>query len=174
MRKAKSRPWPVTVTLQVGDAEGNVVEVKQGFVLNFTPLSEKEVQQIIDEETLRGKVVVKALEILEEVDAAAAGQPLPPPAPSTSSVHEMLDLNSRIFTRLVDGWSKVMDEDKKPIPYSSATLAAMITGLDGLAISTGINQARMQMLYGMAPAKNAATSPAPGPEASADGAAPTK
>jgi len=171
VRKSKSRPWPVTVTLQVGDDEGNVQVVEQKFVGYFRPFSEAEFRTILDEETARDGLTVVEERIAPAGDSSALpAMPLPPvPTPA-----EGLETNARIFARLLDGWGKVLDESKVPIPYSKAALTALVTGEDGMAFSAGINHALTQMRFGVAPAKNAVTSLAPGPKAGAAEVAPTK
>ncbi len=169
IRKSASRPWPVKFSLLSGDSEGEVTSTEYGFVLNFIPFSEAQFLAIIEEETPEKFRVVKVPE--QSADAGAA-LPSIPELPKPTTV-ETLAINARIFPRLVDGWSKVNDEDGNPAVYSAEAFAALITGPDGLAICGGINHAIAQMRFGIAPAKNAQASPAPGLAPAADGAAST-
>lgn len=162
MRKAGSRPWPVKFTLLDSNEEGEVAPIEQGFIGFFVPFNEQQYDDIIAEEERKFFGIDAAI-----VEAnATAGESLAviPQAPPIGErpPHVTLALNARIFARFMNGWSKVMDADGNPIAYSTAALAELVTGPDGMAISVGINQALAQIRFGIAPAKNAQASPAPG------------
>lgn len=76
----------------------------------------------------------------------------------------VLRRNAAIFSRVLTGWgAEVRDENGASIPYSAEALSALVTGPDGRAVSVGINEALGQIRFGVAPQKNDATSPVPGP-----------
>lgn len=156
LRKLNYRPWPVGVTLQEClEATGEVVEVRQTFVAHFRPFTEDEF-------------------MLAREAALAA---VPPPAGSEESSPPMqvvLRRNTVFFGALLCGWgADVLDETGAPLPYSAEALTALVTGPDGIAVSAGVNQALLELRFGMAPQKNLRPSPAPGPIAAEAAAAGT-
>lgn len=147
VRKLNHRPWPVTVKLQEGDAAGNVVETAQTFVVHVRPFTEAE-----------------HADMMVALDAA---WPLPE-GRDRLDLKSILVRNADYFARLVVGWGpEVTDEAGLPLPYSSEALTALVTGPDGLALSAALNQAVNELRFGIAPAKNSATSPMPGEDSSA-------
>lgn len=185
VRKTKHRAWPVTVTLLVGDDAGQVQAVKNTFVAHFRPFSEAEFDALV---TRIAADDPPCLEPLPEVDEVLAPDLAPfevafergelaltaEDADERPLLSVILRRNAELFGSLIVGWgAEVRDEQGVSIPFSRATLAEMVTGADGVAISAGINTALGELRFGVAPAKNAETSPAPGPMAGADEAAPT-
>lgn len=145
-RKLDYRPWPVGVTFQVCDeATGVVTEVEQTFIAHFKPFSEADL--------LRARREVFG----DETDVAnnARINALP--------VAEYAVMESCFFAALVCGWSSIADEDGSPVSYSATALQGLCAGPDGAAFRRGINRAITQIRFGVAPAKNAETSPSPGP-----------
>ena len=161
IRKTKHRAWPVSIALLEADAAGNVQEHISTFVAHFRPFTEDEF------ETIR-KGVVAAHPVLDEQEKPVVETDERVPLPVT------LRRNADLFAALMVGWgSEVTDEMRQPIPFSAAALAALVTGPDGLAVSVGINTALGQLRFGIAPAKNEPTSPAPGLTTGAVEVAPT-
>lgn len=154
-RRLSYRPWPVTVTLQECGEDGAMVEVAEAFIGHFRPFTEQEMldarrELFGDESSEEGK------KRIAEMTVAEHGR-----------------LEALFFSRLMCGWGQVFDEQGSALAYSEAALAALVTGPDGPAVRRAINTALMEIRFGMAPAKNVATSPAPGPKPAADEAAPT-
>lgn len=152
VRKIKHRPWPVTVKLLESNFAGEVVEREFDFVLHFNALSESEYKAIFDELNPSP----------ENSPASAEPQPGVEAPAIDKSLAALLANNARVFARVICGWSKVLDEHGEPLPYSNEALTAIVTGTDGLAISSGIHSALQQLRFGVAPAKNSPTSAAPG------------
>lgn len=157
VRKLKFRPWPVTVAQQDCAADGTVTQTESTFVGHFAPFTEEQFQAL--------------------ADAGDAAYPVPPKVdgePKKSrDMKDMLARNALIYAGLLVGWgAEVRDEGDQPLPFSAEALTALIVGPDGLAISTGLNKALDEIRFGMAPAKNLPTSPAPGPAPAAVEAAP--
>jgi hypothetical protein len=145
-RKLTHRPWPVAVAfLDCDEATGAVTETEQTFIAHFKPFSEADLlaarRQIFGDEA---DPTNKAR--LEEMPVA---------------VYAMLE--AAFFAALVTGWTQVSDESGGGVPYSDAALTALCTGEDGPAFRRGFNRAISQIRFGVAPAKNAETSPSPGP-----------
>lgn len=145
-RKLDHRPWPVSVGfLDCDEANGEVTETEQTFIAHFKPFSEAELlaarRQVFGDEA---DAAVKAT--LDEMPVA-----------------RYAELEAAFFCALVTGWSKVTDEIGSHVPYSGAALTALCTGQDGPAFRRGFNRAISQIRFGVAPAKNAGTSPSPGP-----------
>lgn len=142
VRKTEYRAWPVTVKLLESDVLGIVTETEQTFVGHFKAISEAKHQSII-----------------EALDAA---YPLPA-GQERLDMPAVLRRNADYFSRLLVGWGpEVADENGAPLPFSVEALTAMITGPDGLAISAALSRAANELRFGIAPAKNSLTSPAPG------------
>lgn len=149
VRKLTYRPWPVTVKLLESDAMGVVTETEQTFVGHFKALSEAKHQSII--------------EALDAEYPLPAGQERP-------DMPTVLRRNADYFSRLLAGWGpEVADEDGTPLLFSVEALSAMITGPDGLAISAALTRAANELRFGVAPAKNSLTSPAPGESSAGPG-----
>lgn len=144
LRKLKHRPWPVTVKLLEADETGEVKEVEFTFVLHFSPFTEAEFRVAHDETVGQDAPVADG--------AKAADRP----------IALLLEMNSKLFARLVEGWAKVNDEAGNPVPFSAEALRALIVGQDGLAVSAGIQRALSELRFGLAPAKNSPTSVVPG------------
>jgi len=160
VRKSALRPWPVKVQLLVGNESGEVQPAEFDFVLHFKPFGEDEFDRIIKE----GRAAFDVPASVEHTASGVDGEALAPiPVPPEPTPAETLAINARIFPALVGDWSHLADEHGNPLPYSEAAFAALIVGPDGLAISHGINVALTQLRFGIAPAKNAPPSPAPGP-----------
>lgn len=142
IRQTSYRAWPVTVLLQECDAQGVVAETRQTFVGHFKAFAEAQHQAMIE--------------------ALDARYPLP-------AEQDRLDLptvlrrNADYFGQLLTGWGpEVTDDGGTPLPFTAEALTAMITGPDGLAISAALSRAVSEIRFGVAPAKNSLTSPAPG------------
>jgi hypothetical protein len=148
VRKIKHRPWPVTIIQQLAAGDGSVAEVSSTFMVRWKPFTEKQLKEIHDELDKR----------------------FPPPEEGkVAPMDQALERAAAFYPQLVCGWGdEVKDEDGIPLPYTEQTLADMITGPDGAAISAGLGAALMQIRFGVAPAKNSPTSPEPG-QASAPG-----
>jgi hypothetical protein len=146
VKKSADRPWPVTVRLNVCGDDGVVTPVEQTFVGRFKLFDEDEHEAICG-----------------EVDAAFPepedGKPLAQGA--------LLKRNAAYFSRLMVGWGSVQDEGGAPLPWSKETLAGMVTGPDGHAISEGLFVAVAEIRAGVAPLKNLLPSVAPGDSSSA-------
>lgn len=165
VRKTTHRPWPVSITLLESDAAGNVQEVVNTFVGHFSPFTEDEFD-----------AAYKAAKALYPVpdNADDAGESRTEKTDESTPIKIVLQRNAAIFAEVMVGWGpEVRDEQGQSIPFSTAALTALVTGPDGLAVSKGINAAINQFRFGYAPAKNALTSPVPGPTPGADEAAPT-
>ena len=155
VRKLAYRPWPVEVTLQKCNSSGDVAEIKNTFVGHFRPFTEACFEHAV-------KTARAAHPVIEGEDEDRPPMPI------------LLRRNADVFAQLMCGWgAEVTDEAGIPIPFSEAALIALVTGPDGLAVSVGINTALNQIRFGVAPAKNASTSPAPGPVSGVVEAAPT-
>ena len=154
IRKIMHRPWPVTVKQMVCDDAGQVTAVESTFVGHFSAFSEEGL-----------------LDLQERVKAAHPDGP-----DSGQTIAVTLRRNAETFAALLVGWGpEVADEDGQPLPFSTFALSALVNGPDGVAVSTALHVAVNQLRFGVAPEKNAPTSPAPGPtpgagEAQADGA----
>lgn len=155
-RKLDYRPWPITVAFQVCDeATGQVAEVDHRFIGHFIPFAEAD---------------LLALRLSVFGDEAEAGnkQRL-----ADMPVADYERLEARFFAGLLCGWSQVADEHGTAMPYSAEALKGLCCGPDGAAFRRGINRAVSEIRFGVAPAKNAETSPSPGPVPAAVEAAST-
>ena len=142
VRKVSVRRWPVTVKQFEVNDQGEVTEAANTFVAHFRPFSEEEFEALI----ARAKAA-----------HPAPDENLPTPI--------LLRRNVLVFTGLMVGWGpEVRDENRQSVPFTPETLSALVTGPDGLAVSSGINKALFEIRYGVAPEKNVLTSPAPGHE----------
>ena len=144
-RRLSYRPWPVTVAfLDCDEATGQVAETEQSFIGHFNACTEADLlaarRTIFGNET--DKKVKARLDDMSVADYAA--------------------LEAGFFARLMCGWSALTDEAGVVILYTEAGLAEICTGPDGAAFRRGINRAIAEIRFGMAPAKNSSTSPAPG------------
>jgi hypothetical protein len=157
LRQLKYRPWPVTVKLLEADETGEVSEHEFTFVLHFKPFSEAEFKAAFEASDAEKAPAADAEAVPVADSEKPAGQP----------VALLLEKNSKLFARLVDGWGKVLTEDGPPAPYSPEALQALVIGPDGLAVSAGIHRALNELRFGVAPAKNLPTSAAPGPSPAA-------
>lgn len=152
VRKLDYRPWPVTVSLQECNEEtGDVIELDQRFIGHFRPHTEAEIQSIRrgifgDESSDEGKARI-----------------------ANMHVDDYALLEARFFARLLCGWGAMFAEDgTTPLPYSEAALIALATRLDGPAVRRALNVATNEIRWGIAPLKNAKTSPVPGPKPDVD------
>lgn len=143
LRKLQYRPWPVTVKLVESDESGVVSASDLMFVAHFKPLSEAEIKAVFE----------------EEIGDQLGEQNAPP---VDKSIVNVLEANSRIFARLLCGWSKVLDEAGSPVSFTLDALRALIVGTDGLAVSAGLQVALSEMRFGTVAAKNLLPSVAPG------------
>ncbi|WP_306603936.1 hypothetical protein [Azonexus sp.] len=157
VRKLKHRPWPVTVTLQSANADGDIVETEHKFIGHFAPFSEKEYKALV--EALKAPVPVAEQPTTNDQVAAEL------------AIADVLERNAKLFSRVLVGWEKVEDESGQPLPYSHDELHAMVTGPDGLAISNGFGRAISEIRFGGAAAKNLNTSVEPGQKSGAAEAA---
>lgn len=158
VRKLKYRPWPITVALQMLGEDDEVVEHKHTFIGHFAPFSEEKFKAVWDEVSAAKKDAVAN----ETGDVEHVEEPKGAPA-----LHEVLQRNAVVFSRILVGWEKVRDEEGADIPFSHEALTAMVTGPDGLAISAGISNALHEIRFGKVGVKNSNTSAKPGPNAGA-------
>lgn len=143
VRKIFTRPWPVTVTQHVSDLEGSVTEATSTFIAHFKSFSES---------------TLDALQKDAEARHPATGTDGAP------RIGESMRRNAHVFCGVLDGWGpEVVDEAGQPVPYSEDALRALIGGPDGVLVSAALFTALGQIRFGAAPAKNAKTSPPPGP-----------
>ena len=76
---------------------------------------------------------------------------------------ENLRRNAAVLAEVVCGWGQeVVCEDGEPLPFSENALTALVTGVDGLAVSNAFSVAIFQMVSGVAPEKNSVSLPAHG------------
>jgi len=164
VRKTKNRAWLVVVDQQLCDDDGKITEIKQTFVGQFGPFTEQEFEDLIDAsekeypwpKPLATAPMPLPAETAEKIVLLPAKREAPP-------LSVTLSRNAYVFCRLMKGWGKeVVDEDKQPIPFSTAALTGMVTGQDGYAISGAINRALGEMRFGRASEKNLSASLAPG------------
>lgn len=148
IRKITHRPWPVTVRIPVCDeTTGQVAELEQTFIAHWQAFSESTLKAVFEE----------------------ADRHFPPPAAgSVLPLDVALKKNAWVFAQLLTGWSAVRDESENDIPYTEEALTDWVCGADGLALSAGLNASLSEIRFGVAPAKNSPTSPAPGPARAAD------
>lgn len=146
-----NRPWPVTVEMQQCNAEtGEVSEVQQKFVAFFGDWDTKR----LDELRAEGREKFPLPE--------GANEDNPP-------LSVLLARNAWLLPQLIDGWGpEVKNTQGSPVPYDKALLATMLRSRDGLPLSIGLWAAVQQINVGLPAIKNAVTSPAPGPDTSAD------
>ncbi len=142
IRKINHRPWPVTIALKTCDDDGEFSESQQVFIAHFRAFREAD--------------------LIEHVKAAEAAHPTPDGGDELP-VALLLRRNAHLFCALIEGWRDIGDDEGAAIPYTPDALTALVTGPDGLAVSTGLNQAVAEIRFGIAPKKIAPTSPAPGP-----------
>lgn len=145
IRKINYRRWPVTIDTRDCQDDGTIVEGKARFVVHFKPFTEAEVL------ALRNEIFGEGTD--EALKARRDERPLA----------EQADLEARFLAGLVCGWEGVTDESGAPIPFSVAALTDAVTGADGFALRAALNAAVVEVRFGIAPAKNVETSPAPGP-----------
>ena len=154
-RKIAHRPWPVSVTLaECDEASGDVAESEHVFIGHFKPFTEAD-------------LLAARLDVFGDESDPAVKQ-----AQDAMPVAEYAVQEARFFGGLMCGWSQVADEAGHPVPYSAAALQGLCTGPDGAAFRRGFNRAVSQIRFGVAPAKNAVTSPSPGPTPAPGEAAP--
>jgi hypothetical protein len=145
-RKLDYRPWPVAVAfLDCDEATGTVTETEQTFIAHFKPFSEA------------GLLAARRSAFGDEADPTNKARLEEMP------VARYAELEAEFFADLVIGWAKIADESGRDVPYSAAALTALCVGEDGPAFRRGFNRAISQIRFGVAPAKNAETSPSPGP-----------
>lgn len=152
VQKLSYRPWPVVVSQWVCDeSSGEVAELKSTFVARFKVMSEEEIAAAHD------AVFKVSADESADVPAQAAAEPLA----------VALRKNAAFFGDVLVGWGpEVVGGDRQPLPYSREALVALVTGPDGLAVSSGLNHALTQLRYGLRPelAKNSPASPVDGPK----------
>lgn len=155
-RKLDYRPWPITVGFLVCDeTTGAVTEVEQSFIAHFKPFTEADLLEA------RRKLFgdeVEAEDRQRIADMAVAAYAV---------------LEAGFFAALMCGWAQMTNEAGTPLPYSAEALTGLCCGPDGAAFRRGINRAVSEIRFGVAPAKNAETSPSPGPVPAAVEAAST-
>lgn len=153
IRKPAFRPWPVTVKLPACGADGQVVEIPQTFIGHFTTFSEADYTAI--ERELFGDKDAQRERVL--------------------SPREQAELEAQLVFRLLTGWEGIFADDDAPLPFSAPALAELFTGPDGPLLRRAFGQSIFELRFGLAPAKNVATSPLPGlTPAPGEAAAPTK
>lgn len=142
VRRTKHRAWPVSIKQPTCGDDGDVIETVVTFVAHFAAFTETDLEAAI----------------------ADAEKRYPLPKKMTSPPLSLsLTRNAAVFRSLIVGWgAEVKDEAGASIPFSGDALADLVTGPDGLAVSTGINAALFQLRFGTAPAKNSPASPEPG------------
>lgn len=153
IRKIDYRRWPVTVTLRSCGDDGAVTAEDVRFIGHFRALDEDAITAI--------RAEVFGVGSDDELRAVAEKRP----------AGEQARLEALFFCRLMCGWEAVLDEADRPIPYGDDALIALATGDDGPAIRRGLAGAVLELRLGVAPIKNAATSPAPGAASAAGEAA---
>jgi hypothetical protein len=152
VRKSTIRKWPVTFTLMVGDDLGDVSPVEQSFVAHWNPISEAEHEALLKE------TATQFGDPMPDDDSQAAKEKR-----AKLSQSQILERNAWYYAQRICGWGpEVAGEDGLPLPFSQDALKALVTGEDGNTISAALLVADRQVRYGIAPAKNASTSPAPG------------
>lgn len=134
-------PWPVKVR-RVKWIDGKLQEEYQQFVAQFRPFGENELEEVI----------AKAAR-----DVPASGNTLASGEKETTMA-ENLRRSAIIFGDLLVGWDDVDAE------FSPEVLTGLLTGPLGLAAVKGLNDALLDLRFGLIPAveKNSPTSPAPG------------
>jgi hypothetical protein len=141
IRKVAHRRWPVVVKQLVCDESGQVAEVESTFVATFLPFTEA---RLLGLESLAQEV---------HPDDTANGP----------SIAVTLRRNADTFAALIAGWGpEVTDDAGQPVPFTEAELRQLVTGPEGVSLSTALHTALGQLRFGVAPAKNAPTSLAPG------------
>ncbi|MDD5176752.1 MAG: hypothetical protein PHQ05_10060 [Sterolibacterium sp.] len=160
-RRSKFRNWPVTVKQSECNDAGEVTETASTFVAHWRPFTEEDIENLL--EAAKSKYPAPKVDILptptegkaEEVSLKEGEGPVP--------MSVALKRNAHLFCNIVGGWGEeVTGEDKSPLQFSEKELAAMITGPDGMAISTGLHRSLLELRYGLAREKNLPASPAPG------------
>lgn len=142
--KLDYRPWPVTITSQVCDeTTGDVTEKEDRFIGKFTRFDESD-------------LLALRLEVFGDETDAKNKQRL-----ADMPIADYAQLEARFFAGLLSGWSQVADDDGD-ITYSANLLQALCTGPDGAAFRRGFSRAISEIRFGVAPAKNAETSPSAG------------
>ena len=145
IRKLQYRRWPVTIKLAECDAAGQVVEAEQQFIGHFNAFTEADI--------VKARTEVFGAISDEDLAKNSQGRPL----------HEQGALDAEFYGHLMCGWEQLVDEAGDAFQFSREALKAICTGPDGMAFRRGIGQAIVEIRFGIAPAKNAVTSPAPGP-----------
>ncbi len=145
VRKTQHRPWPITLVGQECQADGSVLEVTSRFIAWFKPFTEAEI-----------------LDIRNEIFGAGSDEELKA-ARENRTLAKQAELDGEFFSRLLCGWEHVTDEDDQPLEFSPARAWALCAGPDGAIVRAALSDAVLQIRFGIAPAKNVATSPAPGP-----------
>ncbi len=155
VRKLDYRPWPVSVKFrECNETTGEVTEAPQVFIGHFVPFSEADIKR-------------QRLEIFgDELDAGYKA------SLATMPSAEYAEKETQFFAGLMSGWSEVRDESGAEMPYSAAALRELTTGPDGPVVRRALNDAVVEIRFGLAPAKNSGASPAPGPSPAAVEAAP--
>jgi hypothetical protein len=174
VRQSNARKWPVHVKCLVGNDAGDVAEITRTFVAHFAPLSEKQYKAIHADADLRFPLGTPKKAIPTPVDdVRTLGEPFEACSADADGhasdgrpdTDYLLARNAYIFGRVMIGWGpEVCDEDGQPIAFSVQALEEMVTGPDGLAVSAALNEALLQIRFGIAPQKNLSTSPASGGE----------
>lgn len=145
VRKIQFRRWPVTLIGHECGDDGTVAEVNARFVGHFRPIDEAGVL------ALRAEVFGAG----DDEDLAAAAR--------ARTVAAQAALEGEFYGRLMCGWEGVTGDDDQPLPWSEQAVQALCTGPDGPAARRALAAAVLEIRFGLAPAKNAVTSPAPGP-----------
>jgi hypothetical protein len=145
VRKLKFRRWPVSLAQRECQDDGSVADVDARFIGQFKPFSEAEV-----------------MAIRTEVFGAGTDEEMAKDA-EARTVAEQGGLEGDFYSRLMSGWEGVTDEADQPIVFSTKTLKDLCTGPDGTMVRRGLATAILEIRFGIAPAKNVATSPAAGP-----------
>lgn len=167
VRKTKYRAWPVTVSrLDCDENTGAVTEIKSTFVAHFTAFDEGEFAAIADE-------AEKKFAPPKPAQDGAQGEGVAAPVKLDDGMPwaTLLQRNAWIFCRLIVGWGdEVKNADGSTLAYSPETLSALVTGPEGMAVSTGLHQALREIRFGIAPEKNSNASPVPGEDSATAGA----
>lgn len=155
IRKLDYRPWPVSVKFrECSESTGEVSDTPQVFIGHFRPFSEADIK--------RERLEIFGDEFADGYKASLASMP--------SS--EYAEREAKFFAALMCGWAEVRDETGADIPFSAAALRDLATGPDGAVFRRGLNDAVVEIRFGLAPAKNSSASPAPGRSPAVGEAAP--
>lgn len=122
--------WPVDVRMPAAGGEF----VTQRFMALLNVLAEKEHNEL-------------HASLAPELPPAVDGEAATEGVAKTEADH--LADNARLFSFLVAGWEGVMHADGTPVTFTTAKLAALVTGPHGKAVSAGLWQAVAEVRHGV-------------------------